>query len=119
MTDLNALFTPQIVLNDPRYQPDNTMAALMTGVADGQPIRHPSAWHLGGVWWYDAEPPQRKGHKHWAQTVGWAGLSLFLRCPCGAACYADSRGGWMEEQEPRFAAEPPRNPRWRRLWLRG
>ena len=87
---------PAFVRDDPRY---------VAGARD--------TWHLDGTWWHEIEPPQQKGHKHWAQTVGWIGLSLIYRCPCSAARYGDSLGGWMDANEPRFAPKPLRRPFWK------
>ena len=74
------------------------------------PPRHSAStfniWHLGGVAWYDAPPPQRRSHRHVAQTVADMGLEEVWRCSCGAIT---RRGvdGWLyvTDHDERFAPD--------------
>lgn len=64
----------------------------------------PEIEHEGGVWWHEAPLPKAR-HKCWAQTqaivTDGLGEERIWRCPCGAICYPDQGGGWLDRNSRR------------------
>lgn len=57
---------------------------------------------LGGIDWWEAPGPP-KDHTCWIQTEAWIGLTLVLRCACGAI---SDNGTYWTERNSREAPTP-------------
>lgn len=122
LMDMAAEVPPPIVESEPRYQQETTHSRLPAMREIEPEPRKLAMWHLDGVAWHHAEPP-RRGHTHWAQTVGCLDIfRIMYRCPCGAMC--DDDRTWVLLDKARVtglpivpAARPSLSAGWLRIVL--